>query len=261
MAFVYGTDNIILYGGFYTSFLNDTWRYEHYSSPRNGTYISPPLDIGENSSIKNIIWHATLEKDTSIQFQIRSAAKNNDLLVSAFLGPNGSKEEFYTYPYSDIWDGHGGDRWVQYKAYLRTTLNQKTPVLKDITLIYNHWPTAVPELPKNDEVLTHNFPVFNWSFIDSDSPYQTGFQIVIDDNIVSAHNRNTVYIPVLKFTVFYHIKGPLVTVFLCNEFIGVFSAEGGKFSVSGLYALRRCIGGWRFVRQRNCFSLNRNGLR
>ena len=58
-----------------------------------------------------------------------------------------------------------------------------TPIVKNITLIYNQWPRNTNIFPENNSIISHNRPTFTWKFNDTDSVNQSEFQVVVDDDI------------------------------------------------------------------------------
>jgi hypothetical protein len=145
-----------------------------------GTYESSSHDTGGTSTFKTISW--TNSGPSSVEFQLRTAATEGELSGKDFVGPGGLKSVNYTSPGEDIWTGHNGDRWVQWKAYLYTGNLSGSPILEDVTINYNRIPSApslVKPVPGNFSI--NNTPAFNWTFFDPDST-QAAFQLVIDDN-------------------------------------------------------------------------------
>ena len=182
MATVQGTNNVILFGGVYNAYLNDTWIYNYNLSTANGSFISNLHNTGTNSTFIKINWNISTSINTSIKFRIRTAANESTLLSKVFVGPDGSPFTYYTFSPSNIWSGHNGDTWLQVKIYLNTTNKNETPSLEDITISYNRWPNTTLISPADDNVTINNKPAFVWNFTDLDSDYQTAFQVLIDDN-------------------------------------------------------------------------------
>jgi len=184
MAGIFGTNSVVLFGGTdHENYFNDTWIFNKFQYLNNGTFISIPYNIGSNSSFKTISWNGTTSINSSIKFQLRTGQTETDMSSKDFIGPDGSIISYYTSSPSTIWSGHNGDQGVQYKAYLRTKDPTITPILKNITIIYNVLPEC-PILinPFNNTLINHSKPVFTWMFIDNDSLQQNGFQLQIDDN-------------------------------------------------------------------------------
>ncbi|UCE37747.1 MAG: Ig-like domain-containing protein [Thermoplasmata archaeon] len=149
----------------------------------SGTLESEPYDSGGEASWRTINWIATTPVNTKIKFQLRSAATQGGLSTKNFVGPDGTSLSFYTLSGTNIWTGHNGEQWFQYKAYLSTSDTDFLPILHNVTIQYNLIP-GPPSLidPTNDLVTTINTLSFNWMFMDSDST-QADFQVVIDDDI------------------------------------------------------------------------------
>jgi hypothetical protein len=188
MSFIYGIDRILLYGGYYYNFPNfynydDTWIYRNHLPTKNGTFISSPYDCGYNSSFYELQWYANTPLNTSIQFQLRTGNNESNLDTFDFVGPEGTKNTFYTTTPASIWSGHDGDRWVQYKAYLNLQIFTDSPSINDVTITYNCLPEILATSPDDGRILTNNDPIFNWEFFDIDSDHQKSFQLIIDDDI------------------------------------------------------------------------------
>jgi hypothetical protein len=185
MATVNGTDKVVLFGGRASSsnYFDDTWIYFHFAKIDNGTFISEPHDNGANSSFNVITWDADTPAGTSVRIQLRSAGTKSGLNNTAFIGPDGSESTFYTSTPANIWPGHYGDRWIQYKAYLNSSNFTKTPNLQDITITYNCLPESIIISPVNGSTLNTSKPTFFWIFEDLDSDKQNEFQLLIDDEI------------------------------------------------------------------------------
>ncbi|WP_455392652.1 Kelch repeat-containing protein [[Eubacterium] cellulosolvens] len=176
---------LVLFGGrdgYIGNAMNDTWliNYGNISS-RSGTYISAPYDLGANSTFGSIDCGAYEPSNTHIKVQLRTAGSNSSLATKNFVGPGGSTETYYTTSPAFIWSGHDGDRWVQYKAYFTSTSSNR-PDLDNVTLEFNNLPLTTLNSPPNSNASTDNKPTFAWTYTDSESEVQTGFQVVIDDD-------------------------------------------------------------------------------
>jgi hypothetical protein len=136
-----------------------------------------------SANFTRLNWTGVNPPGTSIKFQLRTATSSSGLNVKPFVGPNGSNKKFYINSDEEIWSGHDGDRWVQYKVYLSTSNQSITPVLKDVTIFFNLFPEQPILLtPENNSWINENIPVFNWNFTDKDSSTQEKFQWQMDDN-------------------------------------------------------------------------------
>jgi hypothetical protein len=183
-AMVYGTNKIVLFGGQdKLGALRDTWVYNMTVVELNGNYISKPYDTGGNSSFKSISWQADTPNDTLVKFQMRTSMDSSSLAKQDFVGPNGTTKSYYTSSPDTIWSGHYGDRWVQYKAILKSRNRTTSPSLYDATITYNRWPSTNLVTPVNKSMINYSKPTFSWKFSDIDSARQTAFQVLIDDDI------------------------------------------------------------------------------
>jgi hypothetical protein len=184
MSYVWGTDQVVLFSGHFTSVEpNDTWVYNRFLTIKNGTYVSKPYDTGFNSSFNTLSWSADTPIDTSIKIQLRTAINESILFTKSFVGPNGDPGTYYTSSPTEIWYGHSGDRWVQYKVFLNISIITDSPSLNNISILYNCHPNIIMISPINGTLITNNRPNFVWAFEDFDSENQEAFQVLIDDNI------------------------------------------------------------------------------
>ncbi len=148
----------------------------------SGSFISQPFNAPGKDAWKAIHWTSVKPEETDIKFQIRSSTTESGLGSENFVGPDGTASTFYTTNGSNIWSGHNTHDWVQFKVYLSTANESKTPILQDVTIIYNHFPLN-PELtnPQDNSISNDNTPSFSWNFNDVDG-IQGGFQVLIDDD-------------------------------------------------------------------------------
>jgi len=185
IAGVYGMDRVMLFGGRINTspWHNDeTWIYRHFLPTINGTYVSGAYDTCSNSSFKTISWSGITPEYTNISFQLKTANSILNLKNKEFIGPDGTSQTFYTSSPSEIWSGHTGDRWVQYKVYLNISIYTESPTLKDITITYNCLPRTIMIGPVNGSLLSTNKPTFIWTFKDYDSNNQKAFQLLISND-------------------------------------------------------------------------------
>ncbi|UCH88907.1 MAG: hypothetical protein JSV49_11830, partial [Thermoplasmata archaeon] len=182
----YGTQQAVLFGGVKpVEHLNDTWIYNLNSPPyyENGTYLSEPFDTHTRSSFSRINWSAQNTANTSVRFQFRTGSTIWALSSAFFAGPDGSPETYYISSPSSIWNGHYGNRWMQFIVYLNTTNPQETPTVKNITITYNNLPYTELFCPESGALINSNKPLFIWNFTDLDSSQPAAFQVLIDDDI------------------------------------------------------------------------------
>jgi hypothetical protein len=188
MAPVFNDDKVVLFGGGYTvngtNFnLDDTWVYDLASYEQEGAYLSAPHDLGSNTLLKTIDWTGETPPGTTVMLQIRTAQTEPDLFTKNPVGPDGLTTSFYTNPSGEtIWEGHQGDRWLQYKVYMTGTI-EASPSVSEVNIKYNHIPEPpMITSPENDVWTNDNTPYFEWTFLDSDST-SGGFQLLMDDDI------------------------------------------------------------------------------
>jgi hypothetical protein len=184
MTYIDGTDKILVYGGLGNGGVyNDTWILDTSRFFCNGTVVSSPRHLGSKFSYNNIYYNGSNTVNTSIEFQLRTAPTKDDLNQSKFLGPDGTENSFYNQSVTKICLGHNNDSWIQYKGYLTTKHNNETPILRNVTIIYNYWPDTILEHPFNNSLTSNNKPNFQWTFNDVDSEYQSAFQVLISTKV------------------------------------------------------------------------------
>jgi hypothetical protein len=187
MAPVFNDDKVVLFGGgvdINGSIVNldDTWVYDLASFEQQGSFLSPQFYMGSDVSLKTIDWVADTPSGTDVKFQIRTAQSEPDLLIKDLVGPTGETNSFYTNSAGEnIWLGHSGDTWVQYKIHLHGTL-EVSPTISEVNINYNHIPEA-PEItePQDGIWISDTTPYLSWTFNDIDS-IQGEFQVQIDDD-------------------------------------------------------------------------------
>jgi hypothetical protein len=182
-ASIIGTDKILLFGGSDASkVFNDTWIYEDLLPTKNGTYLPSPFDTGAKSDFNTISWYSNEPVNTNIKLQVRTATTESFLTAQTFVGPDGTATSFYSSSPKNLWQGHDGDRWIQFQVYFNISVVKTSPSLKDVTISYNCLPNTIVISPVNGTILTNNQPTFIWTFEDYDSEKQNGFQVLIDDD-------------------------------------------------------------------------------
>jgi len=156
--------------------------YNHYLN--SGSLESQPFDTGGDMSWMTINWNALIKLETKIKFQLRTANIQSDLKLKSYVGPDGEIDTFYTTSGESIWSGHNNNNnWIQYKVYLSTNNISKTPILNNVTIIYNYWPEApVLKEPLTGNWTNNNKPPFTWALNDIDSISQNSFQWQADDS-------------------------------------------------------------------------------
>jgi hypothetical protein len=149
----------------------------------NGYLISKKYNLSSPADLLTLSWVADTPQDTNIKFQLRSAPDQSALENKDFVGPNGSTNRFYNKTDVNIWNGHNSDSWAQYKVYLTTSNVSRTPVLKDVKIVYNLLPNQPTLISPSDNAWTNdNETTFTWNFNDMDSNSQSEFQLQLDND-------------------------------------------------------------------------------
>jgi hypothetical protein len=149
----------------------------------NGTFISSPFSTYRETSWKTLNWDSHIPNGTEIKFQLRTSENQDYLSFKKFVGPNGNSATFYLNSGTSIWQGHEKDQWIQYKAFFSSKNREISPVLKNVSIIYNLLPQPLPIYPVNGEMINNSSPIFKWNFSDFDSYNQIAFQLLISDYI------------------------------------------------------------------------------
>jgi hypothetical protein len=163
--------NVIMYGD------KETWAFNFSLFQRSGVFGSPYHDMGGDSKPISICWTIDAPEDTSIFIRIRTGQSLPDLMKRPFLGPDGTDATHYDEE-STLWWGHFGNRYIQYQTVLRTSNLTRTPVLAGVRIDFNRIP-GIPAIlrPSDGEWTNTGNPVFAWTFNDSDSRSQGGFEL------------------------------------------------------------------------------------
>jgi hypothetical protein len=184
MATICDDDKIVVFGGTDSSKdLADTWIYHCSLFSQMGTFTSKAFDTGRATPFGEISWNGSVSSETYLKFQIRTTALKTELDSEKFVGPDGSRESYYTQSPYKIWSGHNNHRWIQFKAYFGTIDEDDTPVLKNITVSYNIRP-GKPILigPANNSWMNNSKPEFSWEYNGSTSDIPGGFQWQLDNH-------------------------------------------------------------------------------
>jgi hypothetical protein len=105
-----------------------------------GVLISSVYDCNYDVEYGSIRWASDEPTDTNIRFQIRTAASKDELNSKRFKGPGGTEGTYYSTSGTEIWEGHNGQNWLQYKVLLNTMDIEKTPELFEVSFDYNNPP-------------------------------------------------------------------------------------------------------------------------
>lgn len=108
----------------------DTNFDEYFES---GTLESSSHDCGHPADFGTISWDSQTPDSTELKFQI---ATNNDYSTWNFAGPDANPASYYETSGTDIWSGNDGNRYIRYKAYLRTPDPYQTPALEEVRITF-----------------------------------------------------------------------------------------------------------------------------
>lgn len=155
--------------------------FQYFST---GYLESLAFNINDDISWRTLNWTSIEPDRTEIRVRLRTGESQTELYTKNYIGPDGLETSFYLKTATDIWNGHNGDNWIQYKAYFITQNTSQTPVLKNITISYNYWPMApILNKPINNYITNEGKLSFSWTFNDIDSISQIEFQWQMDDSI------------------------------------------------------------------------------
>lgn len=101
--------------------------------------ISNTFDLGvASTTFYNLDWQPISQSSStgnnSLKFQI---AANNDNSSWNFIGPDGTESSFYATSGVQINSNNNNNRYLRYKAYLRTENENFTPQLEEIKITFN----------------------------------------------------------------------------------------------------------------------------
>jgi hypothetical protein len=111
----------------------------------SGWLESSTFDLGEEVNFQNLIWEPVDQPvqagETPVRFQIATSNSSSPAGWD-FYGPDGTAGSYYTPTSTLIFDGHDGQRYFRYRAYLSTADTAYTPHLSEISFTYTN--TCLP---------------------------------------------------------------------------------------------------------------------
>jgi N-acetylneuraminic acid mutarotase len=138
MAYDIASNAVVMFGGYsFNKALDDTWMYGSLAYFTDGVYTSLPHDTGGSAYFGALEWNASVPAGTAILFQTRGADTRGNLSGRAFRGPDGNAGTYHAASGQRMSGVDNGSRWVQYRAYLKTTNLSETPRLQTVTVNYN----------------------------------------------------------------------------------------------------------------------------
>jgi hypothetical protein len=181
LAPVDGLSNVVLFGGYNDDQdFGDTWIFDIFPDKDRGTFVSEPMDTGYYSSFKYLNWSVEIPEQTDIRIQLRTSLTEQELKGTYFLGPDGTIGTYYSEP-GEIWSGHEKERWVQFKVYMTTENLNYTPVLNEISIIYNCYPSLNSDKVSPASGNFSNQYDFYVEYLDLDNDSSKHVTVCIDD--------------------------------------------------------------------------------
>jgi hypothetical protein len=147
----------------------------------NGFLESQLFDSGGNLTWSILNWDSYVPPQTIIKFQLRTGNNETDLLSKQFVGPNGEKTSYYFSSGTKIWGEHDNDSWIQFKVYLLTNNTAITPILNNVTILFDYYPNLnnIQVTPDIGNITT--FFSFKVTYKDRDNDLPNQVYICIDD--------------------------------------------------------------------------------
>ncbi len=109
--------------------------YLGYYTDITKAFISPITTFESVSMYDSISWNAVTPGGSDIKFQISTSADGS--LWTGFVGPDGKSISYYTSNSRNIWSGHNGQKFLKYKAFIKSAIYPNydvTPVLNSVTI-------------------------------------------------------------------------------------------------------------------------------
>lgn len=146
-----------------------------YSTSTEEWLISNTFDLGtSDTNFYNLKWQPTSQPpqtgSNSLKFQI---ATNDDNATWNFIGPDGTAGSYYSTSDIQLYSSHNNDRYLRYKAFLKTDDENFTPSLEDIEIEFSS------ECVPNGQVFFDNLTAGTYTLTITKSGYQT----FVDSNV------------------------------------------------------------------------------
>jgi hypothetical protein len=171
-----------------------------------GAYITDPLFLGTNVTVKTIGWTGTTPNGTFIDFQIRSADSPANLSLISFSGPDYSAILSYTDRRAAIDRNLTSDGWLQIRFHMKTLDVSTTPVLRDVMIDLDHMPRLTNITPR-DVPFTNGTLRFGWSYFDEENSTQAGVEFLFSkdrwdfkvENVLSVRDYDATNLTIREF--------------------------------------------------------------
>ena len=96
-------------------------------------YEFDPVEAPQDASFKQLHWTGKVNLGTRLEFQVRSAAKEESLREASWQGPSGS-ESFFTESPAALSGLANNHDWLQYRVYLTSADGGNTPYLEEVSV-------------------------------------------------------------------------------------------------------------------------------
>jgi hypothetical protein len=105
------------------------------ADPNGAEYVSKVFALQAPMMDASLFFEGATPNGTSLHFQVRSGAMQDQLAERPFVGPDGSPSGFYHSTGQPLWAGHNGDTYVQYRAMLASSNPALAPFLRKVMLV------------------------------------------------------------------------------------------------------------------------------
>ena len=181
----------VVTGQFFDGVLDDVRIYDralsadevaaHYGQSVAGKYTSRPKDTGGKAHFGKLHINMTAPSSTSVRLQVRTADTLANLSLKEFVGPDGLDIAYYLDPVQQLWTGHDGDRWIQYRVTMKSTVYPVAPRVQDVMFEYNLEQNVTVTSPNGGENWTGTQNI-TWSTADPDGDTQSFDIYLSSDN-------------------------------------------------------------------------------
>lgn len=143
----------------------------------SGSYVSPgeitssTFDVGTTTNFHTLEWLPGSQPpqagNDSLKFQIATNIDNTEETVWNFVGPDGTANSYFTTSGQSMSSVHDGDRYLRYKAFLKTVDNNYTPSLSEFSFTFSS------ECTPSGQVFFSGLGAGNYKITVQKSGYQT----------------------------------------------------------------------------------------
>ena len=109
--------------------------YTAANSAADGQFTSDVFPLEQPLSNARLHFDARTPEGSGVSFQLRSGRIREELEKAPFSGPDGSSASFYSRSGAQLWEGHNGDTFIQYRAFLVSSNPAVAPFLHQVRLV------------------------------------------------------------------------------------------------------------------------------